>query len=201
MEPIVLCWVGDAYIPSILLARFLVACFIYSFLTSPTTALIIAQERIRMLYYFSFIPLIVYWSGILLTFPSLKLTSFAIFKFVGYTATAIISLIASYQLIKDRTFHIVKSGIFQLIIPCSFMIITLTYLADYLPDEKSNFNLLFVIVTGAIVSGIGLILYYLTSQAFRIFINRFIKTIFSGKGFWDNLGYFKTVNGSDDSDI
>jgi O-antigen/teichoic acid export membrane protein len=201
MEPIVLCWVGDAYVSSILLARFLVACFIYSFLANPTAALIIAQERIRMLYYLSFIPLIIYWLGILLTFPSLKVASFAIFKFVGYTAAALLSLIASHQFLKDRTFYIIKSGIIQLIIPCSFMIIILTYLAEYLPVEKGKLNLLFVIGTGAIVSGISLILYYLISQTFRTNINRTIKKLISDQDYSKHFSSIKVISGSKESEI
>jgi len=201
MEPFILCWVGDTYMPSILIAQFLVACFIYSFLVSPAASLIIAQEKIRMLYYLSFIPLIVYWSGIFLTFPSLKLTSFAILKFVGYTVSAIIALIASYQLLRDQTFQTFKSAIIPLFLPCIFMILTLTYLTQYLPDEKSKLNLLLVITTGVIVSGISLILYYLTSQPFRGNINQSIKKIFLGRDTLDNFESFRPASGSKESEV
>jgi O-antigen/teichoic acid export membrane protein len=201
MQPFILCWVGDTYKSSILIAQFLVACFLYSFLVNPASSLIIAQEKYRMLYFFSFIPLIIYWTGILFTFPSLQLTSFAIFKFVGLTVTAIIAFIASYQLLRGDTFNTYKSAVFHLFLPCVFMILTLTYLTEYLPVEKSKLNLSYVTGVGAIVSGIGLFLYYLSSQPFRYIINQSIKKILFDRGTSDNLESLRPASASKESKI
>jgi len=172
MQPLIICWVGPKYFPSVLLAQFLVGSFFYSFLNQPASLLLIAQDKIRMLYLYSIVPLVIYWLGVILTYPTLNLLSFAVFKFISITAIAIISLIISYQFLKGSMIKLIKASFLPLLASCIFMIVTLNHLISYLPEEQSKLNLIIVIFTGFIVSGISILIYYISSYTFREIVNK-----------------------------
>ena len=89
MEPLVHSWVGHYYEKSVIIAQLLIFGFIYGFFTYPASFLIIAQEKIKILYLTSAISPIVYWTGIVLTIPYIGLTSFALFKFIAMSISSL----------------------------------------------------------------------------------------------------------------
>jgi len=61
MGPFINAWVGSHYQNSVLIAQLLIICFIYGAVSYPGSFLIIAQERIRILYITAAVAPIIYW--------------------------------------------------------------------------------------------------------------------------------------------
>lgn len=177
MKPIVFCWVGYKYGMSVIVAQFLILSFIYSFISYPTANLIVAKERIKLLYIPNLIMVIIYWGGIFLTFSNFKLMSFAIFKFIIFTFSGIFYFFVALKFLKLQLWEFVKKAIVPIMIPVSFLVLSSLYIKQFMPETKSKINLLTVIISGTGISLIALYLYYLFSPYFKNYVNGIFKKI------------------------
>ncbi|MFA4903583.1 MAG: lipopolysaccharide biosynthesis protein [Desulfobaccales bacterium] len=167
MEPLVHSWVGNYYEKSVIIAQLLILGFIYGFFTYPASFLIIAQEKIKILYLTSVIPPIVYWIGIFLTIPYIGLTSFALFKLIAMSISSLFYLFITLKFLDISAGDFVRKILGPVAIPLSFLILSLAYLNQFMPAEKNALDLFIVIATGGLASAGALFLYYLFSSHFR----------------------------------
>lgn len=179
MTPLVYSWVGSYYEKSVLIAQLLILGFIYGFFSYPASFLIIAQEKIRILYLTSAISPIVYWIGIVLTIPYLGLTSFALFKFIAMSISSLVYFIITLKFLDISAGVFVKKILGPVAVPLAFLILSLTYLNQFMPIEKNSLNLFIVIVIGGLSSTGALFLYYLFSGQFRDYTNALFRKCFA----------------------
>jgi len=176
-KPLILSWVGRNYIDSVEIAKYLVLCNLFAFITYPAGMLLMAQERIKEMYFVNTLIPVIFWSGIILLYPFWGLKSFAVFKLIAF---GISSIVYYFIMLKFLQINIKQSflEIFQpIILPIIFLIFTTLLIRDFIPCEKSKLNLL--IVAGTIVTCIigAFIIQYSVSSKIRnivsILINYF----------------------------
>jgi len=177
MKPLIVCWVGADYLPSIKIALFLIFSNFFMFINAPTKMLVTALENIRVLYLSSTLMTIVYWSGIFFTVDRWQVESFAIFKFTALMIACLVYLAIAMRYLKLGIISFVKTVIFPATGPILCLIVSLMMTAPFLPVEKGKLNLLLVVGTGGLYSTAAFGLYYLISLDFRQFINQNIMKI------------------------
>jgi len=166
-KPIILSWVGSNYLDSVEIAKFLVLCNLFAFITYPAGMLLMAQERIKEMYIVNTLIPVIFWSGIILSYPFWGLKSFAVFKLIAFGISAVV-----YYFIMLKFLHINIKQSFQeifrpILFPIIFIIITTFIIRDFLPCEKSKLNLLIVAgTTGICIIG-AFIIQYLVSPKIR----------------------------------
>jgi O-antigen/teichoic acid export membrane protein len=179
MKPFVYSWVGNGYSPSVVVSQFLVACFIYGFLSYPASILMLAQEKIRMLYIVNAILPLIYWTGIILTISHLGIAAFSLFKFVTFSILGVIFFIFSKNFLKMTTLCFLKKIMLPAIIPSVFLFYSASKIFRFLPVEKGNFNFFISASTICIISFFSILLYCLFSKEHRELLNnlygKFIK--------------------------
>ncbi len=166
-QPLILSWVGIEYSESISIARFLILCNIYAFITYPTSLLLMAQERIKEMYLVNTLIPLIYWTGIALSYTKFGLNSFAFFKFVAFSISALV-----YLFILKRYLDLSFNQSFQryirpILIPILFLVFTTFLISDYLPIEKSKINLLIAAATTILMIMSAFLLVYLSSSDFK----------------------------------
>lgn len=179
MKPFVYSWVGDKYRSSVLISQFLIGSYIYSFLAYPASILMMAKEKIRLLYIVNMILPIVYWCGILLTVSSLGIIAFSLFKFISFSILALVYFIFSKRFLELTTVGLLKDIFLPAILPGIFLFFSLTSIIRFLPYEKSNLSFLISISTIGVISCSSIFLYSFFSKEHRKLLNnlyeRFIK--------------------------
>jgi len=179
MGPLVHSWVGGQYEKSVFIAQLLILGFIYAFFSYPASLLIIAQEKIKILYLTSAISPIVYWTGIVLTIPYIGLTSFALFKFITMSISSLIYLFITLKFLKISAGDFVQKILGPVAIPLGFLIISLSYLNKFMPTAKNALDLFIVIATGGLASTGALFFYYLFSNNFRNYTQGLFRKCFA----------------------
>jgi len=179
MDTFVHCWVGSHYQKSVVIAQLLIFGFIYGFISYPASFLIIAQEKIKILYITAAISPVIYWTGIVLTIPYMGLTSFALFKFIAMSISGLLYFVITLKFLDMSVSEFVKKILGPVAIPLSFLILSLSYLNQYIPVEKSASNLFIVVATGGFVSAGALFLYYLFSGHFRRYTQGLFRKCFA----------------------
>ena len=80
------------------------------------------------------------------------------------------------KLLKLNLFQFSKDIILPAVLPVIILAITLIFVRNYLPLEKSKLNLIFVAITGIAATALATGIYYFTSQSFRNYtINLILK--------------------------
>jgi hypothetical protein len=179
MDPFVNAWVGNHYENSVLIAQLLIFCFIYGFITYPASFLVIAQERIKILYITAAIAPITYWTGIALTIHSMGLTSFALFKLIATSLGGMIYFFITIKFLVFSPWVFAKQVLGPAVIPIVFLCSTLLYFGQFMPTSKSTTNLIIVVATGGALSALSLSLYYFFSDHFRSYVQGFFRKCFA----------------------
>jgi O-antigen/teichoic acid export membrane protein len=179
MDPFVKTWVGSHYKNSVPIAQLLIFCFIYGFISYPASFLIIAQERINILYVTAAIAPIIYWTGIVLTIHSLGLTSFALFKLIAMSLTGVIYFFITIKFLGFSPWDFARLVLGPAVIPIVFLCGTLLYCGQFMPQGKSTINLIAVVITGGASSAVALSLYYFFSSHFRSYAQKILKKCFA----------------------
>lgn len=167
MRPFMHSWVGENYATSVLIAQLLVLVFIYGFFGQPANILIIAKEKIRLLYITSSILPIIYWVGVASTISNMGLLSFGLFKFIAMSMNCIILFMVSIKILDLTVSNFINKIFKPAVIPLCFLILSLSYINQFMPIEKSTINVLIVVLTGGLASGVALSFYYISSAHFR----------------------------------
>jgi O-antigen/teichoic acid export membrane protein len=179
MQPFVNCWVGSRYDESVFVAQLLILGFIYGFFTYPASFLVIAQEKMKMLYLTSAILPVIYWTGIALTVSYLGLISFALFKFIALTVNGIIYFIITLNFLNMSLGAFIRKILSPVAVPLTFLFLMLLYLNQFMPLEKNKINLIIVVATVGLVSAGSFFLYYLFSGHFRNYTQALLRKVFA----------------------
>jgi len=178
MEPLVHTWVGNYYEKSIVIAQLLISGCVFGFISYPASFLIIAQEKLKILYLTSAITAIVYWTGIILTISYIGLTSFALFKFIALSISSVVYFIITIKFLKISASDFVRKILGPAKIPLCLLILSLLFIKHFMPIEKTPLNLFIIIVTGGSASAVALVFYYLFSSHFRDYAQGLFKKCF-----------------------
>jgi len=167
VKPLILSWVGVQYTESVTIARFLILCNIYAFITYPTSMLLMAQERIKEMYLVNTLIPLIYWVGIILSYSQIGLNAFAFFKFVAFSISAIV-----YSYIISRYLNLSIRQSFQryvcpILVPVIFLVAATFAINSYLPAEKSKINLTIVTTISLLLMALSFSLVYLLSTYFK----------------------------------
>lgn len=173
-KPLIVSWVGIEYSTSVELSRFLVLCFVYGFITYPASLLLIAKEKTRELNLVATLIPLVYWLGIMITFKTLGVTAFAIFKFIAFSISAVIYLVITRQYLSLKLSSIINEFIKPNILSIIFLCVACFFAVQYLPEGKSKINLLSAALTSGIIMGIAFLIVYYSSQQFKQNLNKLV---------------------------
>jgi O-antigen/teichoic acid export membrane protein len=160
-------WVGPQYQASVHIAQFLVLSYVLSFISSPTGILIMAYQRIRILYFTSSLLPVIYWAGIFFTFSFWGLQAFAHFKFISLTLAAIVYIFVFSQIFKLNPFKFLYQLLVPAILPVAFLISVSIIVEPYYPIEKNKLNLLMYLFYNGIIISTSILIYYFCSSIFR----------------------------------
>lgn len=167
-------WVGSSYALSIPIAQMLVASYIFSFITYPSGILIMANEKVRALYFTSALQPVIFWIGIILTFKFFGLQSFAYFKFLAFFLEAVVYTVLILKFLDISAYKFLKKIVAPAAVPTFLVIVFLLLIRGHLPLTKNKINLLsyFLSIGGVVLTGI--FCYYFTSPLFKEFFNGLI---------------------------
>jgi O-antigen/teichoic acid export membrane protein len=164
---LILSWVGSDYAASVLPARFLIACNGFAFLTYPCSLLLMAQERIKIMYIVNAALPIIYWIGIGCTFSYIGVNAFGVFKFVAFFINAFFCLIILKRYFQMSFLQVIQNYFLPVILPIVFLIVSFYFLSSHLPLEKSKMNLFRVGGYAFIMIGGAFGVLYFTSNLFK----------------------------------
>lgn len=170
-------WVGSNYESSINIARVMLMCYFFSFISYPAGILIMASERVKALYFTSALQPFVYWVGIILTYSILKLEAFSYFKFIAFFLETIVYVIYIIYYFKIKLRYFIKNIILPIIPAIVVMSATLYLIRDYMPLTHSKLDLAFYFAIISFVMIIGFVIYYFSSHTFKTSINNFFFNI------------------------
>lgn len=176
-KPFILSWVGVKYNDSIIIAQILILCNFSTFITQPIGSLLIAQEKIKLMYTIGFVVPIVYWVGIIVSYNYLGLASFAIFTFVAITIPALYYLNYVLKFLNISLLYFLREVITPMLGPLVFLCSFLMLIYVYLPVEKSKENLFIVVSATALAITIAFIIQYFASAKIRNMAKAIISNI------------------------
>lgn len=176
-EPFTIAWVGNEYHDAIRIMQVLVFCFVYNSISNPCSSTIYAFNRPKELLMGNLMQPIVFWIGIALTVSTCGVNSFAYFKLLACTGSAIYCYIVAKRLLHfDGLKILLVNFVFPLIITFVSCAAIYNISKNFLVvTEKSSANLLCCIgwIGAACVS--TLVLYFLLSKSFRTTMINLIK--------------------------
>jgi O-antigen/teichoic acid export membrane protein len=171
-KPLIISWVGHSYLDSVQPTQILVLCNLFAFISYPTSLLLMAQERIRMMYIVNTMLPFIYWIGIFLTYKYIGLNAFAVFKLLAFLVNTSVFIWVLQKYLVITPMEMFNIYLRPVLIPLAFMILFAFLVHDFLPNEKSKINLLTVSsVTGTMILA-AISLMYFTSAYFRNQLNK-----------------------------
>lgn len=170
-DSFVLSWAGVEYYDSGDILKLLVANFMFSFIVIPGSSIIVALQKIRLIYLINFTIVSVYWLGIILSKNSLGMMSFPVFKLVAGTVGFLFYLKFISEFLNENLLSFLKGSLGKIIFAFLIQIIMLLLIINYLPMTKGSTNLAVVISAAAGCSLVGLIVLYFTSNYYKRLIS------------------------------
>lgn len=176
-EPLVISWVGEQYRESIVILKWLVLCNCLAFINYPIGVLLIALEKIKLLYGINILMPFIYWVGIYFSISHIGVNAFAVFKFIIFTISGIYYIFFMFRYLRLNIQDYFNQVILPYLPALVLMVFCLYSLNDYYINGK-NKELLFLntmIMVGAIAGAIGISLF--TSLPLRDCFKRSMKII------------------------
>jgi O-antigen/teichoic acid export membrane protein len=180
-KSLIITWVGPSYSESVNLAIFFSLLFSISFVSYTSSIFLVANVRIKEMYVISTIQALIFWVGVISTYSSLGLFSFALFKLIATIVSEIYYFFLLSNFVELSVINLMLKVVNPILIPLTFLILSLLFVVQFFPNTKSSFNLLIVLGTTGLLIGFSLVLYYFTSSELRKFTNDFFSNISMGK--------------------
>jgi O-antigen/teichoic acid export membrane protein len=167
VDPFILSWVGVDYNNSIPIARWLLLCNLFAFISYPGATLLSGLERIKEIYIVSLLNPLIYWGGILLFYPKYGLPVFGIFKCVAFYISTLfyVNFLAIFLNISRWSF--IKRIFMPLVAPCIVLLCLGCIIKPYLPLSKSPRNLFVTLMTLGLIILFALIVQLFFSRELR----------------------------------
>lgn len=178
VDNFILTWVGDKYLSSISIASILVLTYIFSFITYPSGILIMANERVKALYFTSALQPIIFWIGIFLTKNYFGLESFAYFKFLAIFIETFVYVILVLNFLEVKIISMIKQIIYPTILPLLSILLLVLFIKPFLPSKSGNQNLIIYFFFIGIINCTGIAIYYFSSQIFKDYSNTLLVNMF-----------------------
>lgn len=176
-KPLILSWVGGNYLESVEIAQYLVLCNLFAFITLPTGMLLMAQERVTVMNLAGTLSLVLYWSGVILTYSVLGLKSFAIFKLSVFGINAIVYCFFTLKFLNMNFMQLLQEIFPPILLPTIFIIVTAIIIKDFLPCEKSKLNLLIVTTSAGCLILVSFVLQYFSSIRIRKYTSKILQQL------------------------
>jgi O-antigen/teichoic acid export membrane protein len=175
--PFILSWVGEKYLETINILRWLLLCNILAFISYPSGILLVALKKLKALYVVNILMPVVYWIGIFTTVSLFGVVSFAFFKFLIFLLSGIIYLYHSLAFLNISIIQFCKTCIFPYC-PGIAVLITLSIICNKIFISNGNKLYLFyncLIMFGCIVA--ALLCSYFIVRPLRNYTNRILMLI------------------------
>jgi len=179
VDNFILSWVGDKYSASTSIASVLLLSYVFSFVTYPSGILIMANERIKALYFTSAILPIIFWIGVVLTKDYLGIQAFAYFKFLAILIETIVYSIIVLNFLDTNRIKLFKQIFKPVFFPLILVVVSIFILKPLLPTTLGKINLLYYFVIIGVVNIVGFVTYYFTSQVFKEYSNMLLSNVFA----------------------
>lgn len=176
MKPIIFSWIGIEYEKSILVAIFLMAGILPSFISMPANLILMAQNQIKYINVVNFIQPVMYWGGVLLTFHKFGVEAFAFWKFLTFLVCAFLYAFFLKKMIKFSIKKIFTNTFFSCIATFLAMLVLYKIVLPYMYMQKSHVNLLINILILIIVIIIVSAVFIITNRRYRLLLFRTLKS-------------------------
>lgn len=152
MKPLVFTWVGPTYAGAIVIAQLLLACNIFASVYYPGSILLVAKERVRLLYGLGAVLPLIYWGGIVVAYKALGLEAFGLFKLVAFSVTSMVYLFVILKYLGLSIGQFLERYVARILPALAILVISLLALRGFLPLVRSKTGLLLVIGCGGLVA-------------------------------------------------
>lgn len=166
-KPLVLSWVGPDYFGSIVIVKIIVLSNLFAYLTYPGGILLMAQERLKIIYLTNTLLPLIYWLGIICTFSELGLKSFAIFKLAAFIISASIYIIIIKNFLNIKFLQIFKMYFLPFISPIGFAVLLSILIGNRMTIEKSSANFIVNLFIVFLTILFSLLSYFIMSKNWR----------------------------------
>lgn len=177
VDNFILTWVGYKYESSISIASILVLTYIFSFITYPAGILIMANERIKALYFTSALQPVIFWIGVVFTEKILGLESFAYFKLLAIFLETVVYSIIVFNFLHIKAQKLIKQIFVPFLLPLFIISMLLILVKPLLPISIGKINLIYYFLSIAVINLIGFCVYYFTSNVFNEYLNKLIANL------------------------
>ncbi|WP_276091106.1 hypothetical protein [Pedobacter sp. JY14-1] len=178
-RPIVVSWVGPEYEESIAIVRWLVLCNLLGFISYPAGILIVAHEKLKLIYNLSILTPIVYWIGVVLTIPLLGIEAFAVFKMIVFVITGFFYSIYSFNYLQINPRHFIFKILGPYLPAAVALIIIMLSVNGLFVDGKNRLNLFLNAVLLLFGLGTAMLISIFTVKSLRDYLQSIVKLVFS----------------------
>lgn len=177
VDSIILSWVGDSYYESIRVAKWLILCNLFAFISYPSNQLMSTLEKNKMMIQISIVIPFVYWIGVFFTYRFMGIESFAFFKFMSF----MVSISFNFYFLKN-SLSLSYKNLFQdlfreywktILILCILIYFTVPYLTSEFSKQGLIMNIL-------LIGGIFMIVFIsllFNSKSYNLLITEKIKKL------------------------
>lgn len=177
IKPLILSWVGSAYLPSVSITSYLLLAGFTAFISYPSSIVLLALEKVKPFIFINLMLVLIFWIGVFFSVKYWQVDAFAIFNFVSQLFACVFYLILTISILKITFKNFLIKILSPAIFPVLFLIISLTFISNYLPIEKNKLNLLIVIATGGLGTFFAILIYYFNSKEFSSYFNNLISKL------------------------
>ncbi len=167
LKYLILSWVGESYIDSVRIGQLLMLIYFFSAFSYLTNILLMAQERIKEMNIIAACNVIIFWSGVILTYNDWGLYSFAVFKLSAFIITGIYSIYLTKIFLGLGWLDVFNKFYGLLFVPVLFIISSHFIISEFLIIEKSKFMMIKVILLSGCVCSLSYLVCYICSKNFR----------------------------------
>ena len=177
MRPFILGWVGKDFEPAIGLNILMIAGFLFSFLSTPSSIFLTAKEKVKELNFVATATIILFWGGVLLTQSTLGIYSFAVFKCLSLVIYGVAYTILAFQELQYPLLKTLANLLLPIMPSILFLMCTLSVIGAHLPEGKSIINMSYVLIVGTVACGLAFGMYVLFSKDFRGFAREIVNKL------------------------
>lgn len=178
MSSFILSWVGPSYANAIPIASIMFASYYFAFLSYPTGIAMVSLQKIKSLYYISAILPVVYWVGISLSFSSMGLFSFGVFKFVAFFLSGLFYIYCANKFINMDWMNFIKKNLVAVLVSILLIYLVNLKVGLFLPYQKGKFEMLIYATIFIGYSVLGMVSFYLLSKEYRSVLKSVVKELF-----------------------
>ncbi len=168
-EPFTISWVGIDYQGAIIVMQILVFCFVYNCITNPCKSIIYSFNKHKKLLVSSVMLPIIFWTGVIATISIWGINSFAIFKLIACTSSAIYGFVVAKKILNFNALNVVLVNfILPLVVAFTLSYVVYIISQNYLVvTDKSTPHLLSTIFWIGLACAVSFVGLFMVSKPFR----------------------------------